>query len=102
MWLLAVYWIIGIFNIFLYIVTIIWLRRCINDAIILVEAKSMGNRLSGYFAASNKNFAINFPAALICAVALWYLLGSFYWVIPAIFAVIEAAAKIYEIVRRSS
>lgn len=60
----------------------------------------MWTRFSAYFAASNRTFACSFPAAVVLAAALYYLSASWFWLVPAVTAVIEAMAKIVEIWHR--
>jgi hypothetical protein len=57
----------------------------------------MRSRFAAYFAASNKSFALTFPAAVLCAAALWHMSDSLFWLVPAVTAAIEAAAKAYDI-----
>ena len=57
----------------------------------------MWTKLAAYRDLSNRTFASNFPLAILCAVSLRYLSDSFFWVVPAIAAVIEAMVKGYEI-----
>ena len=56
----------------------------------------MRSRFVAYYAASNKHFALNFPAAVLGAAALWYLSDSGFGVLPAAIALIEAGAKAHE------
>ncbi len=60
----------------------------------------MRTRLSAYFAVSNRTFAYSFPAAVVLAVALYYLSASWFWLVPAVTAVIEAIAKAVDIWNR--
>lgn len=60
----------------------------------------MRSRFAAYVAASNKSFALTFPAAILCAAALWSMSDSLFWLVPAVTAVIEAAAKAHEILKR--
>ena len=57
----------------------------------------MRSRFAAYFAASNKMFAMTFPAVVVLAAALWTTSDSWFWVVPAVVAVIEAVAKAFEI-----
>lgn len=57
---------------------------------------NMNSRFAAYFAASNRTFAQTFPTTLVTAAALRYLSDSWFWLVPAVIAAIEAAAKAYE------
>lgn len=60
----------------------------------------MRSRFAAYCEASNKTFAFTFPAAVVLAAMFWHLSDSWFWLVPAATAVIEAAAKAVEIWKR--
>ena len=64
------------------------------------HSATIWSQFAAYFAASNKAFAISFPAAAVLAACLWYLSDSWLWLVPAVTAVIEAMAKALEIWNR--
>lgn len=70
----------------------------------MVDYKSsmtIRSRFSAYFSASNKTFAVSFPAAVVLAACLWHLSDSWFWLVPAVTAAIEAMAKALEIWKRT-
>ena len=64
------------------------------------RSMTIRSRFAAYFAASNKTFAVSFPAAVVLAACLWHLSDSWLWLVPAVTAVIETMAKALEIWNR--
>lgn len=60
----------------------------------------MWSRFANYFAASNKSFAVTFPAAVLVAACMRSMSDHWFWMVPAAVAVIEAIAKVVEVWKR--
>ena len=64
------------------------------------SSATIRSRFAAYFAASNRTFAVSFPAAAVLAACLWHLSDSWFWLIPAVTATIETMAQALEIWKR--